>query len=79
MWPPETGLQDLIAPKRRGPQPKEAPNTIGINHKPTPELIVPYWIDGLGSSWESALHSEAKGTALAYCGVLPAESPGYPR
>ncbi len=42
----------------------EEPNTIGINHKPTPELIVPYWIDGLGSSWESALHSEAERTAL---------------
>lgn len=31
-------------------------------------LIVPYWIDGLGR-WESALHSEAKSTALAYRGV----------
>ncbi len=39
-------------------------------HKPTPELIVSYWIDGLGSWWQSALHSAAERTALAYCGVL---------
>ena len=32
----------------------EAPITMGINHKPAPELLVPYWIDGLGSWWESA-------------------------
>jgi hypothetical protein len=48
----------------------EAPITMGINHRPAPEPLVPYWIDGLGSWWESALCSEAKRAALAYCGAL---------
>jgi hypothetical protein len=48
----------------------EAPITMGINHKPAPELLVPYWIDGLGSWWESALYSEAERAALAYCDTL---------
>ncbi|HZY57749.1 MAG TPA: peptide-methionine (S)-S-oxide reductase, partial [Rubrobacteraceae bacterium] len=51
-------------------RPMEAPITMGINHKPAPELLVPYWIDGLGSWWESALYSEAERAALAYCGAL---------
>ena len=38
----------------------EAPITMGINHKPAPELLVPYWIDGLGSWWESALYTFAE-------------------
>lgn len=46
----------------------EAPITMGINHMP--ELLVPYWIDGLGSWWESALCSEAERAALASCGAL---------
>jgi alkylhydroperoxidase family enzyme len=38
----------------------EAPITMGINHKPAPELLVPYWIDGVGRQWESALlHTQA--------------------
>jgi hypothetical protein len=45
----------------------EAPITMGINHEPAPELLVPYWIDGLGGWRESALYSEAERAALAYC------------
>jgi hypothetical protein len=48
----------------------EAPMTIGIHHTSAPTLIVPYWIDGLGSWWESALYSEAERTARDYCGML---------
>jgi hypothetical protein len=44
--------------------PAEATITMGINHKPAPELLVPYCIDGLGSWWESALYSEAERAAL---------------
>jgi hypothetical protein len=47
--------------------PAEAIIAMDINHKPAPELLVPYWIDGLGSWWESALYSEAERAALAYC------------
>ena len=45
----------------------EAPITMGIYHKPEPELIVPYWIDGLGSWRESVPYSEAERATLAYC------------
>jgi hypothetical protein len=37
---------------------------MGIDHKPAQERLVPYWIDGLGSWWESALYSEAERAAL---------------
>jgi hypothetical protein len=43
----------------------DAPIAMGINHIPAPELLVPYWIDELGSWWEGALCSEAERAALA--------------
>jgi alkylhydroperoxidase family enzyme len=48
----------------------EVPITMDINHKSAPELLLPYWIEGLGSWWETASYFDAERAALAYCDTL---------
>jgi hypothetical protein len=62
----------------------EAPITMGINHKPAPELLVPYWIDALGSWWDAvspkaALSSSIKAAHRPSSTCNSTRSPAQPR